>query len=187
MADQRASARLLEEVYDELRRLAAARIAREKPGQTIQATALVHEAYLKIIDGTEGGRSGGGKWDNRGHFFAAAAEAMRRILIDQARRKNAVVHGGDRNREELRESAIIVAADEAVDVIALSAALDRLHEEDPDKAALVKLRHFAGLTIEQAADALGISHATAERWWAYSRLRLFQWIRGDTGGSASSA
>ena len=169
---------MLEEVYDELRRLAAARLAHERPGQTVQATALVHEAYLRLAEGPGGGRSG---WDSRGHFFAAAAEAMRRILIEQARRKNAVVHGGGRDRVELHDSAAIVTDDESIDVLALSDALDRLSTEDPDKAALVKLRHFAGLTIEQAAEALGISHATAERWWAYSRLRLYQWMQQPSG------
>jgi len=173
-----ASARMLEEVYDELRRLAAARLAQERPGQTIQATALVHEAFLRLADGPGGGRS---SWDSRGHFFAAAAEAMRRILIEQARRKHAAIHGGGRDRVDLHDSAAIVTDDESIDVIALSDALDRLGAEDPDKAALVKLRHFAGLTIEQAAEALGISHATAERWWAYSRLRLFQWIQEPSG------
>lgn len=167
------AARMLQEVYDELRHLAAAKLAHEKPGQTVQATALVHEAYLRLAH-TPGGSSQ--HWDNRGHFFAAAAEAMRRILIEQARRKNAVIHGGGRQRVDLHDSAAIVTDDESVDVIALSEALDRLAAEDPDKAALVKLRHFAGLTIEQAAEALGISHSTAERWWAYSRLRLYTWM-----------
>src|SRR5262245_46867859 len=135
------SARLLEAVYDELRQLAAARLAREKPGQTIQATALVHEAYLRLVDGS-GGRA---RWDNRGHFFAAAAEAMRRILVEQARRKHAQKRGGGddaRHRVDLRESQI-VAPDESIDIVALSQALDRLQGEEPDKAALVKLRYFA--------------------------------------------
>ena len=171
------SAHLLEQLYDELRQLAAARLARERPGQTIQATALVHEAYLRLVDRPDGKDP---RWDNRGHFFAAAAEAMRRILVEQARRKNAVKHGGDQQRIDLQES-VIVTEDESIDVVALSDALDRLHTEEPDKAALVKLRHFAGLTIEQAAEALGISHATAERWWAYARLRLFQWMKEREG------
>ncbi len=174
MPEGHASAQLLGEVYDELRRLAAAKLAREKPGQTVQATALVHEAYLRLADTPPGHTP---RWDNRAHFFAAAAEAMRRILIEQARRKHAIKHGGDRDRIDLHDSAIVVTEDDSVDILALSAALDRLHAEDPDKAALVTLRHFAGLTIELAAEALGISHATAERWWAYSRLRLFQWMK----------
>lgn len=190
MAEGHASARLLEEVYDELRRLAAAKLAREKPGQTVQATALVHEAYMRLADAPPGHTP---RWDNRGHFFAAAAEAMRRILIEQARRKHAIKHGGERQRMELHDSAIIITEDDSVDILALSAALDRLHAEDPNKAALVKLRHFAGLTIEQAAAALDISHATAERWWSYSRLRLYQWIKASesnaesTTGSSSAA
>ncbi len=171
------AARLLEQVYGELRQLAAARLAREKPGQTIQATALVHEAYLRLLDVPGKGRSAP-RWDSRGHFFAAAAEAMRRILVEQARRKKAIIHGGGRQRVDLHESAIVLA-DESVDILALSAALDRLAAEEPDKATLVKLRHFAGLTIEQAAEALGISHATAERWWTYARLRLFQWLQQE--------
>jgi RNA polymerase sigma factor (TIGR02999 family) len=173
--DATATNALLEAVYGELRTLAAARLAREGSGQTIQATALVHEAYLRLV-GDDPERDG--RWNGRGHFFGAAAEAMRRILVDQARRRSAEKHGGGRRKVELRESAI--AGDDArVDLVALSRALDRLHEESPDKATLVKLRHFTGLTIPQAADALGISHATAERWWRYSRLRLFQWMKAD--------
>ncbi len=164
---------LLEIVYDELRKLAAARLAREKPGQTIQATALVHEAYMRLV-GHDAEHEGG--WDNRGHFFAAAAEAMRRILVEQVRRKSAARHGGGHRPVELKES-IIAFDDDSTDLEALSEALDRLHKEDPRKATLVKLRFFTGMTIVQAAEALGVSHTTAERWWAYSRVRLFQWMQ----------
>ena len=175
--DRRAADRLLEVVYDELRRLAEARLARERPGQTIQATALVHEAYLRLLGNEDG------YWRDRGHFFGAAAEAMRRILVEQARRKAAAVRGGDRKRVELDESAIAIT-DDSTDLVALSEALDRLAREDADKATLVKLRYFTGLTIPQAAQAMGISHATAERYWTYSRLRLYQWMTG--GGKEAS-
>ena len=162
---------LLNLVYDELRRLAAARIARERPGQTLQATALVHEAYLRLIGDSDPA------WRNRGHFFAAAAEAMRRILVEQARRKKSARGGGRQIRQELHDSAIAVE-DDTIDLIALSEALDRLTAEDPPKAELVKLRYFTGLTIAEAAAAMGVSHATAERYWAYSRLKLYQWMNG---------
>ena len=167
--DVRAADRLLEAVYDELRALAAARLRRERPGQTLDATALVHEAYIRLLGSEDG------KWDNRAHFFGAAAEAMRRILVDQARRKAAPVHGGGREHEALRESIISVRGDDT-DLISLSDALERLEREDSVKAQLVKLRYFVGLTIPQAAEALGISHATAERYWTYSRARLYQWL-----------
>ena len=165
--DTHAADRLLDVVYDELRRLAAARLARERPGQTLQATALVHEAYLRLIGKADPG------WRNRAHFFGAAAEAMRRILVEQARRKQSLRHGGGHQREELRDSAI-ACEDDSTDLVALSEALDRLSAEDPRKAELVKLRYFTGLTIAEAAAAMNISHATAERYWTYSRLRLFQ-------------
>ncbi len=179
--DAHAAAKLLPLVYDELRQLATARLAREKPGQTIQATALVHEAYLRLV-----GRDveNLGDWDGQAHFFGAAAEAMRRIMVEQARRKAAMKHGGDLKRLELRESFIEISED-SVDVVALSEALDRLQQEAPDKATLVKLRYFTGLTLPQAADALGVSRATAARWWEYSRLRLFQWIKADDSGQKS--
>lgn len=167
--DARAADRLLEAVYDELRALAAARLRRERPGQTLEATALVHEAYLRLLGNDDG------KWNDRAHFFGAAAEAMRRILVEQARRKAAAVHGGGREREDLHDSMIAVR-DDNTDIVSLSDALDRLEMEDPVKAQLVKLRYFVGLTIPQAADALGISHATAERYWTYSRARLYQWL-----------
>ncbi len=176
--DAHAAAKLLPLVYDELRQLATVRLAREKPGQTIQATALVHEAYLRLV-GRDVEKFG--DWDGRAHFFGAAAEAMRRIMVEQARRKAAMKHGGDRKRLELRESFIAISED-SIDVVALSEALERLQQESPEKATLVKLRYFTGLTLPQAADALGVSRVTAARWWEYSRLRLFQWIKADDSG-----
>jgi RNA polymerase sigma factor (TIGR02999 family) len=158
---------LLPLVYDELRRLAAAKLAHEKPGQTLQATALVHEAYLRLV-GTEKGQT----WHNRGHFFAAAAEAMRRILIENARRKRSLKHGGERQRVELDEDCI----DEmkgAGDLLAIDEALEKLAKEDPDKATLVKLRFFAGMSTEEAADAMEISRATACRYWTYAKAWLY--------------
>jgi RNA polymerase sigma factor (TIGR02999 family) len=164
------AAELLPLVYDELRKLAAAKLAREKPGQTLDATALVHEAYLRI--------GGGQGFDHRGHFFAAAAEAMRRILVENARRKSAEKHGGGLARHDAAE--VPIAAPEPIeDLVALDDALDRLAAVDPQKAELVKMRYFAGLTIEEAADALGISPATAKRYWTFSRAWLFQAIGGS--------
>jgi RNA polymerase sigma factor (TIGR02999 family) len=171
--DRQASEQLLVVVYDELRRLAAAWLAREKPGQTLEATALVHEAYLRLV-----GDEREEPWDNRGHFFAAAAEAMRRILVENARRKQTQKHGGGLARHDLAE--VIVAAPElGEDLLALNEALERLAEKDPQKAELVKLRHFAGLTIEEAAAALCISATTANRYWAYARAWLHQEISGQ--------
>jgi RNA polymerase sigma factor (TIGR02999 family) len=171
--DRRAAADLLPVVYEELRKLAATRMAAEAPGQTLQPTALVHEAYLRLI-----GPADGLRWDNRGHFFAAAAEAMRRILVEAARRKQADKRGGGRHR--LDAATIEIAAPETDDdLVAIDMALDQLAAIDPVKADLVKLRYFAGLTIEQTAEALGISPATAKRNWAYSRAWLFQQVAGD--------
>jgi RNA polymerase sigma factor (TIGR02999 family) len=167
-----AAEHLLPLVYDELRKLAAISLAHEKPGQTLQATALVHDAYLRLV-GPDGGRG----WDGRGHFFAAAAEAMRRILIDNARRKRSGKHGGGRRRQDLDEVEIVSGAP-TDDLLALDEALTRLTAEDPAKAELVKLRYFAGLSIEDAAIALGISAATAKRRWAYARAWLFRAIEG---------
>ena len=169
--DPRAAAELLPLVYDELRKLAAARLSAEAPGQTLQATALVHEAYLRLAVGAQ-------SWDGRGHFFAAAAEAMRRILVESARRKKAEKHGGGLHRHDA-DALPIAAPEPAEDLLALDEALDRLAERDPVKADLVKLRYCAGLTIEQAAEALGISATTAKRYWAYSRAWLFQAVSGD--------
>ena len=176
--DARAVDRLLPAVYQELRQLAAKKLAREKPGQTLQATALVHEAYLRLAG--EQGRA----WRGRTHFFAAAAEAMRRILIDNARRKKGLKHGGGRHRIDLDLAARIDDETSPVDeLLALDEAMQKLEAKDKIKAELVKLRFFAGLTIEQAAEVLGISHATAERYWDYAR----SWLRVEisTGGSAS--
>jgi len=166
--DPHAAEQLLPLVYDELRKLAAARMAAELPGQTLQPTALVHEAYLRLVDVGQVPH-----WDSRGHFFAAAAEAMRRILIDNARRKRRPKHGGDRQRLDLEE-AVGVVGRPADDVLALDEALGRLEVADPVAGQLVKLRYFAGLTMPQAAAALGISVRTAERNWTYARTWLYR-------------
>jgi RNA polymerase sigma factor (TIGR02999 family) len=158
---------LLPLVYEELRKLAAQKMAQENPGQTLQPTALVHEAYLRLVDVEQRQR-----WDGRGHFFAAAAEAMRRILVERARQKKAVKHGGGRQRIDAQTVAI-AAPEPDEDLVAIDEALDRLAALDPVKAELVKLRYFAGLTIEECAQALGISCATAKRYWTYSRVWLF--------------
>jgi RNA polymerase sigma factor (TIGR02999 family) len=162
--DRKAAADLLPLVYEELRKLAAVRMAAEAPGQTLDATALVHEAYLRLV--------GDQQFDGRGHFFAAAAEAMRRILVERARRKKAVKHGGGRQRLDAATVALVAPENED-DLVAIDEALDRLAAVAPVKAELVKLRYFAGLTIEECAEALGISCATAKRYWAYSRVWLF--------------
>ena len=164
--DRRAAAELLPLVYDELRKLAVARMASESPDHTLQPTALVHEAYLRLVGSADQER-----WDNRGHFFAAAAEAMRRILVDAARRKKRQKHGGDRNRMDL-DAAAAAAPDARHDLIALDAALTRLATEDPQAARLVELRHFAGLTLAEAARTLGISPRTADRVWGFARAWL---------------
>lgn len=172
--DEHAAAQLLPLVYDELRQLAAQKLAHEKPGQTLQATALVHEAYLRLI-----GKREEPHWDNRRHFFAAAAEAMRRILVDNARRKQASKHGGGRERRELDAEAV-AAAEPNMDLLALDAALNRLAEQEPLKAKLVELRYFAGLTGDQAAAALGLSASSADRLWVYTRA----WLRRELGFGA---
>ena len=177
--DPSAAAQLLPLVYDELRQLAAQKLAHEKPGQTLQATALVHEAYLRLVaspgPASPGRQSGESEphWNSRGHFFAAAVEAMRRILVDQARRKQADKHGGGRLRVELPDD---LAAPEARsdDLVALDEALSRLEGHDPDAARLVKLRYFSGLTHQEAAEALGISRGAADRLWALARAWLFR-------------
>src|SRR5262245_47706815 len=165
--DPSAAEQLLPLVYDELRKLAAARLAQEKPGQTLQATALVHEAYLRLVDEDQARH-----WNSRGHFFAAAAEAMRRILIDRARRKQRPKLGGDRKRVEL-DADCLLAEDRADQLLALDEALQKLSAEFPDKAELVKLRYFAGLSHQEAAEALGISRATADRHWAFAKVFLY--------------
>ena len=165
--DAKAADELLPLVYEQLRILAAQRLSQEPPGQTLQATALVHDAYIRLV-GDEP-RS----WETRGHFFAAAAEAMRRILVENARRKSRIKHGGDLQRIEMVESGAMILDNRlADDLIALDEALERLNQKERLKADLVKLRYFAGLTIPQAAAALGISHATAERYWVYARCWL---------------
>jgi RNA polymerase sigma factor (TIGR02999 family) len=166
--DPHAAEQLLPLVYEELRQLAAQKLAHEKPGQTLQPTALVHEAYLRLVDVNRPQ-----DWNSRGHFFAAAAEAMRRILVDQARRKQADKHGGGRLRIDLPED---LAAQEAGsdDLVALDEALSRLENHDPDAARLVKLRYFAGLSHQDAAEALGISRGAADRLWALGRAWLFR-------------
>jgi RNA polymerase sigma factor (TIGR02999 family) len=168
--DLHAAERLLPIVYDELRKLAAHKLALEKPGQTLQATALVHEAYLRLVD-----PSNVHNWNSRGHFFAAAAESMRRILVEQARRKRAGKHGGDLARVELspeREGA----PPRSSDLLALDEALSRLERHDAEAARLVKLRYFAGLSHQEAAEALGISRGAADRMWALARAWLFRAI-----------
>lgn len=162
-----AAEQLLPLVYDELRKLAAARLVHEKPGQTLQATALVHEAYIRLVDA-----DGVDCWKSRGHFFGAAAEAMRRILVDNARRKRRPKYGGDRDRVDLDES-IVMSPQRADHLLALEEALNTLALESPVKAELVKLRYFAGLSHQEAADALGISRATADRYWAYAKVHLY--------------
>jgi RNA polymerase sigma factor (TIGR02999 family) len=167
--DLHAAEHLLPLVYHELRQLAAARLAHEKPGQTLQATALVHEAYLRLVGSSEGEPQ---QWNSRGHFFAAAAEAMRRILVENARRKGREKHGGEFNRVELIESDLVITIpDERL--LAIDEALDRLANEDPQAAELVKLRVFAGFSISEAADVLGLSRTNAYEQWAYARA----WLR----------
>lgn len=174
--DRRAATDLLPLVYDELRRLAAARMAAESPGHTLDATALVHEAYVRLV-----GPADGLRWDSRGHFFAAAAEAMRRILVDAARRKRAGKHGGERRRVELPDVPVELNIEDER-LLALDAALSGLAAEDPAAARVVELRHFAGLSIEDAAAALGISRATAYRHWTYARAWLKDAVAGADPG-----
>ena len=169
--DTHAAERILPLVYDELRKLAAARMARESGAQTLQPTALVHEAWLRL------GGDAQPSWENRGHFFAAAAEAMRRILIDRARHRRAQRHGGGQVRVDLENIELAAPSDnDDYMVLAVHEALEKFAGEDPAKAELVKLRYFAGLTLEEAADALGIPHGTAKRWWTYSRAWFFREI-----------
>jgi RNA polymerase sigma factor (sigma-70 family) len=186
--DPQAASKLLPLVYDELRRLAAAKLAQEQPGQTLEATALVHEAYVRLV--ANPGPEPGGEtpaeappdsrpgFANRRHFFAAAAEAMRRILIENARRKQAVKHGGGRARVDL-ETAMIAAPEPRVDLLALDEALTRLQKTDAAVAELVSLRCFSGLTIAETAEVLGISPRTADAWWAYARA----WLKTELGDS----
>ncbi len=164
--DRQAAGQLLPLVYDELRKLAAVRLAEEAPGNSLNATDLVHEAFLRLV-----GPADAARWDNRGHFFAAAATAMRRILVEAARRKQRVRHGGDQTRIDL-DAAQATAPDPRHDLVALDAALTRLAAVDPQAARLVELRHFTGLSVAEAAQALGLSPRTADRVWAYARAWL---------------
>jgi RNA polymerase sigma factor (TIGR02999 family) len=162
--DPHAAEQLLPLVYQELRQLAAQKLAQEKPGQTLEATALVHEAYLRLVDVEKAQH-----WDSRGHFFAAAAEAMRRILVDQARRKRRPKHGGGRTRVSLDEALCLAEAPDD-NLLALHEVLEKLTHEEPAKAELVKLHYFAGLSLEESGRILGISHRTAKRHWAYAAI-----------------
>jgi RNA polymerase sigma factor (TIGR02999 family) len=173
--DPQAAAQLLPLVYDELRRLAAARLANEPSGNTLQPTALVHEAYLRLVGAPEGDQ-----WDHRGHFFAAAAEAMRRILIDDARHKATAKRGGALRRQALEPDTAAIP-EPREDLLALDEALDRLEAEDPLKANLVKLRYFAGLSLAEAAAALDLSERTAGRHWAFARAWLRRAVEGSQG------
>ena len=171
-SDPRAAQELLSLVYEELRRLAAAKMASEAPGQTLQPTALVHEAWLRLAGGENR------KWNDRTHFFAAAAEAMRRILVDNARRKRTERHGGAQQRVEMPEIASAVTENDDK-VLAVNEALEKFAALDPQKAELVKLRYFVGMTLEQAAEALGISERTAKRYWAFARAWLHEEIKAQ--------
>jgi RNA polymerase sigma factor (TIGR02999 family) len=172
--DPRASAQLLPLVYDELRRLAATKLAQERPGQTLEATALVHEAYLRLVDQDQARH-----WDSRGHFFAAAAEAMRRILVEAARRKNRRKHGGGLVREP--EERVVAVPERPEQLLALDEALDRLTTANPKAAELVKLRYFAGFSNAEAASLLGLSPRKANQVWAYARAWLLEELGDDEG------
>lgn len=169
--DPHAAGELLPLVYDELRKLAAAKMAHEKPGQTLDATGLVHEAYIRLLGRLAPGDSPGAKYQNRGHFFAAAAEAMRRILIERARQRSAIKHGGGRQRVPLSDIANLTTTPDGL--LAIDEVLEKFSRDEPRKAQLVKLRFFAGLTMPEAAAALDVSLATAERWWTYTKAWLF--------------
>ena len=172
--DDQAAEQLLPLVYDELRKLAAKKLAQEKPGQTLEATALVHEAYLRLVDAEKVQH-----WNSRGHFFMAAAEAMRRILVERARRKRAGKHGGGRLRVELPQD-LAAPEGQSHDLVALDEALARLEHHDPDAAWLVKLRYFAGLSHQEATEALGISRGTADRLWLLARTWLYRALKAKS-------
>jgi RNA polymerase sigma factor (TIGR02999 family) len=185
--DPHAAAELLPFVYDELRNLAAAKLAHENPGQTLDATALVHEAYLRLVGQPSGVRDRAAPdFVDRGHFFRAAAVAMRRILIERARRKRRGVHGGGRKRQELQPD-LVASPEPNESVLALDAALKKLAETEPIKAQLVELRHFAGLTGDQAAAVLGISPSSADRYWAFARAWLRREIESSDPNSSPRA
>jgi RNA polymerase sigma factor (TIGR02999 family) len=179
--DPQAASQLLPLVYDELRQLAAHRLAHQAPGQTLQPTALVHEAYLRLVGDPEGE-----DWDNRGHFFAACAEGMRRILVENARRKGRRKRGGDLTRLDLDDAEPLAVPDVREDLLALDEALTRLTADDPQAAQLIQLRYFAGLSIPEAARALGVSPRTADRLWAYARVWLLREIGGEAPGDPNS-
>jgi RNA polymerase sigma factor (TIGR02999 family) len=172
LGDAGAADQLLPLVYDELRRLASQRLAQEKPGQTLEATALVHEAYLRLVKVEQPQQ-----WNGRGHFFAAAAEAMRRILVENARRKKRTKHGGDRKPQQL-DPELVAAPEVSEDVLAIDEALTRLAAKEPVVAQVVQLRYFGGLTVKEAAETLGISPRTADMYWAYAR----SWLRAEVSG-----
>ncbi len=175
--DARAADQLLPLVYEELRLLAARKISQESPGQTLQATALVHEAYLRLVDAEAQ------NWDSRGHFFTAAAEAMRRILVENARRKKRLKRGGDRQRVELNDATLSIEAP-SDDIVALDEALTKLAEENGAVADVVKLRYFAGLSLEQISEIIGVSRRTVSSYWAYARAWLYrEMANGDTDAS----
>jgi RNA polymerase sigma factor (TIGR02999 family) len=171
--DRQAASQLLPLIYDELRKLAAQKLAKERAGQTLQATALVHEAYVRLV-GPQNGQS----WDSRGHFFAAAAEAMRRILIDNARRKQSEKNGGQHDRWAF-EPESLAAPEGSDDLLDLNEALEKLAVAEPQISELVKLRYFAGLTIPQVAEVLGVSPRTADSYWAYAKAFLLKELRGN--------
>jgi RNA polymerase sigma factor (TIGR02999 family) len=173
--DTSAAEQLLPLVYDELRKLAAAKLAQERPGQTLQATALVHEAYIRLVDVAKAQH-----WNSRGHFFAAAAEAMRRILVERARQKLGPQRGGGRARLNLEE-ALDVVDPRADEILHVHSALEALATESPVKAELVKLRYFCGLSHQEAAESLGLSRATADRYWAYAKAFLFAALQDEHG------
>jgi RNA polymerase sigma factor (TIGR02999 family) len=179
--DPHAAEQLLPLVYDELRKLAAHKLAQEKPGQTLQATALVHEAYLRLVCVDQGQH-----WDGRGHFFAAAAEAMRRILVNRAHDKRCLKRGGGWKRIDLDDLAVVEDASDE-DLLAIDEALERLARESPPCAELVKLRFFAGLTLDEAALSLGWARRTADRYWAYARARLYEMLSDGSGTSENNS
>jgi RNA polymerase sigma factor (TIGR02999 family) len=176
-----AAEQLLPLVYDELRKLAAQKLAQEKPGQTLQATALVHEAYLRLVDVEQTQH-----WDSRGHFFAAAAEAMRRILVNRAQEKHCLKRGGGWKRVDLDGLAVATDASDE-DLLAIDEALERLALESSPCAELVKLRFFAGLTLDEAAVSLGLARRTADRYWAYARARLYEMLSDGSGPSGNNS